>query len=114
MREECRNVRGASSSPAAATPKPIEFASPLKMNSNSASLAPRLRLKRSMSVSLLYDPEDDATNSAQASAFDDAFANVDATRSSHGGGIDTLESELRESLLGSLDELLDELEVYFI
>lgn len=60
-------------------------------------------------MSLLYDPEDDATNSAQASAFDDAFANVDANRSPH--GVDTLESELRESLLGSIDELLDELEV---
>ena len=82
-----------------------ELASPLKMAGGNSAAA-RLRMKRSMSMSLLYDA--DADDAAQSLAFDDAFAGVDSNRSP---GLETLDADLRASLLGGIDELVEELDV---
>jgi translation initiation factor 2B subunit (eIF-2B alpha/beta/delta family) len=113
IRDECRSVSRAAVSPMAATSqaKAVELTSPLKLG-NSVAGANRIRMKRSMSMSLLYDADDD--DNAQASAFDEAFASVDASRRESASGLDALDSELRASLLGSIDEFVDEINVRIV
>ena len=107
VREEFRNTgRGAASASPAQIKPAVELTSPLKLAANPS--APRARnMKRSMSMSLFYDGEND--DEANSQAFDDAFANVDSLHATAQGG--ELDADLRAALLGSIDELSDELYV---